>query len=126
MIKDEQIESKNVFKKLTELTPPLFEAGPLVGPILQIVVTLVEDSVGDVAVEAGVAVIAGSRLTIHVGITVANSINAATLTVPIPSQKPSRREGQAMLQFEEILSPLLEVEPDTPDTRGVRAPAPMG
>ena len=106
--------------------PPLFKAGPLVGPILQIVVTLVEDSVGDVAVGAGVAVIAGSRLTIHVGITVANSINAATLTARIPSQKPSRREGQAMLQLEEILSPLLEVEPDTPDTGGVRGTAPMG
>ena len=89
-------------------------------------VTLVEDSVGDVAVGAGVAAIAGSRLTIHVGITVPNSINAATLTVRIPSQKPSRREGQAILQLKEILSPLLEVELDTPDTGGVRALAPMG
>ena len=89
-------------------------------------VTLVEDSVGDVAVGAGVAVIAGSRLTIHVGITVANSINAATLTVRIPSHKPSRREGQAMLQLKDILSPLFEVESGTPDTGGVRFSIPMG
>ena len=113
-------------EQTTELTPPLFKAGPLVGPILQIVVSLVEDSVGDVAVGAGVVGIAGSRLTIHGGITVATSINAATLTGSLPPQKPSRCEGHAMLQLKDILSPLLEVEPDTPDTGGVRDFAPMG
>ena len=50
----------------TELPLPLFKAGPLVGSLLQLVVVLVEDSVGIVAVGAGVVSIAGSRFTTHV------------------------------------------------------------